>query len=87
MLTDRLTLDKTARICADGSLVVEVRAARTGIQTCRGIKVDPENAHGLRDKASLSVYRPEEEVFARDSLATYVAAPVRPWSQYYQATA
>lgn len=66
----------TARICQDGSLVAEVFAARTGTQQYRGSEVDPENAHGLRDKAMVTVYRPASEVFARDSLASFAAAPI-----------
>lgn len=74
-LTDALTLDKTARICADGSLVAEVFAARTGIQEYLGREVDPT---GTRFKADqiVKVYRPESEVFKSDSLATFAAAPV-----------
>lgn len=75
-LIDTLTLDRDARICADGSLVAEVFAARTGIQDYLGREVDPENAHGLRDAAIVKVYRPESEVFKTDSLATFAAAPV-----------
>ncbi len=75
-LTDTLTLDASARICADGSLVAEVFAARTGIQDYLGYEVDPDNAHGLRDKSTVKVYRPESEVFKADSLATFAAAPV-----------
>lgn len=75
-LTDTLDAATTARICADGSLVAEVFAARTGIQDYLGREVDPENKHGLRDKAVVKVYRPESEVFKADSLATFAAAPV-----------
>ncbi len=75
-LTDTLTLDRDARICADGCLVAEVFAARTGLQDYTGREVDPDNAHGLRDKAVASVYRPEAEVFKADSLATFAAAPI-----------
>lgn len=73
---DDLTLDRSARICADGALVAEVYAARTGLQDYLGREVDPENKHGLRDKAMVKVYRPESEVFKADSLATFSAAPV-----------
>ncbi|WP_241557388.1 DUF2213 domain-containing protein [Croceibacterium ferulae] len=75
---DALTLDasSTARICADGSLVAEVLAARTGLQAYLGSEVDPSNAHGLRDRATVQVYRPASEVFNRDSLASFSAAPV-----------
>lgn len=75
-LTDTLTLDGSARICRDGCLVAEVFAARTGLQDYLGREVDPENAHGLRDKALVKVYRPESEVFKADSLSTFAAAPV-----------
>lgn len=75
-LFDTLTTDGNARICADGSLVAEVRCARTGIQEYLGSEVDPTGALGLRDKAMVRVYRPAEEVFSRDSLATFAAAPV-----------
>jgi len=75
-LRDTIDAASTARICADGSLVAEVYAARTGIQDYLGREVDPENKHGLRDKAIAKVYRPESEVFKADSLATYSGAPV-----------
>jgi len=75
-LVDILTLDASARICADGSLVAEVFAARTGLQDYVGREVDPDNNHGLRDRAIVKVYRPESEVFKADSLATFAAAPV-----------
>ena len=75
-LTDTLDASTNARICADGSLVAEVFAARTGIQDYAGHEVDPANAHGLRDRSAVKVYRPESEVFKADSLATYAAAPV-----------
>ena len=74
-LFDRLTLDKSARICADGSLVAEVLAARTGIQDYARSEIAELPAH-LADKSMISVYRPESEVFKADSLATFAGAPV-----------
>jgi hypothetical protein len=74
-LTDTLTIDQDARICADGSLVAEVFAARTGLQDYLGAEVDPEGSRFKAD-ATVKVYRPESEVFKIDSLATYAAAPV-----------
>lgn len=68
-LTDRLTLDAPRR-CQDGTLVASVRAARTGIQHYRGFEV------GRPELATVAVYRPEAEVFSRNSLATYASAPV-----------
>jgi uncharacterized protein len=74
-LRDNLTLDTaTARICADGCLVANVRAARVGIQDYAGSEVDPTGVKfGARD--TVKVYRPESEVFAVDSMATFAAAP------------
>lgn len=75
-LCDTLDASTNARICADGSLVAEVFAARTGIQDYLGREVDPDNEHGFRDRAAVKVYRPENEVFKADSMATFAAAPV-----------
>ncbi len=74
-LNDRLTFDKDARICADGCLVAEVFAARTGLQDYLGSEVDPQGERFKRD-AVVKVYRPESEVFKTDSLATFAGAPV-----------
>jgi hypothetical protein len=74
-LTDALTLDSTARICADGCLVAEVFAARTGLQDYLGREVDPSGQRFTSDQI-VKVYRPESEVFKADSLATFAAAPV-----------
>lgn len=67
-------LDATnARICADGCLVAEVRAARAGIQTYNRNEVNaPVGFAG----DVVRVYRPEDEVFSRDSMASFAAAPV-----------
>lgn len=71
-LTDTLDADMTARICADGSLVADVRAARVGIQTYLRAETDaPETFTG----DMVRVYRPESEVFSRDSMASFAAAP------------
>lgn len=67
---DTLTLD-APRKTADGFLVASVRAARTGIQQYSGREIDPENKHGLRDKAVVNVYRDEAEVFSADSLRSF----------------
>lgn len=72
---DRLTLDAPRRT-GDGYLVASVRAARTGIQVYGGREVDPDNEHGMRDRATVSVYRPADEVFNADSLASYAHRPV-----------
>lgn len=68
-MTDTLTLDGV-RKTADGYLVADVRAARTGIQIYTGAEV------GKPEVASVRVYRPEAEVFSKDSLSTYAYRPV-----------
>lgn len=72
---DRLTLDAPRRT-GDGYLVASVRVARTGIQIYSGREVDPENKHGMRDRAQVRVYRPADEVFSADSLRSYAHRPV-----------
>lgn len=72
---DTLTLDGLRRT-GDGYLVASVKAARTGVQEYRGSEVDPNNEHGMRDRASVRVYRSEAEVFHKDSLASFAHRPV-----------
>lgn len=72
-LCDTLDATATARICADGSLVADVRGARTGIQLYGPREAEaPDTFTGN----VVRVYRPEDEVFSRDSLASFAAAPV-----------
>jgi hypothetical protein len=68
-LKDRTTLND-ARRTQDGSLVAFVRCARTGCQDYAGYEV------GKPDMAKVTVYRPENEVFSRDSMASFASAPV-----------
>lgn len=58
------------RRTADGYLVAEVRTARTGIQDYAGHEV------GKPEMAVVRVYRPEDQVFAKDSLGSYAHRPV-----------
>lgn len=60
----------TRRKTADGYLVAEARAARTGIQLYAGSEV------GRPDLGMVRVMRPESEVFDRASIATYGTAPI-----------
>ncbi|WP_159975864.1 MULTISPECIES: DUF2213 domain-containing protein [unclassified Novosphingobium] len=72
-LTDTLAATAIARICADGSLVADVRGARVGIQTYSPSEAGaPDTFKG----SVVRVYRPADEVFSRDSLASFAAAPV-----------
>jgi len=67
--TDAATISGT-RTTKDGYLVTEVFAVRTGIQLYAGSEV------GLVDTEVVRVYRPEDEVRAPLSLATFSHAPV-----------
>lgn len=63
------TLSGTRRT-ADGYLTASVRVARTGIQDYAGYEV------GRPDLDVVSVYRPESEVFSKDSLTSYPHKPI-----------
>jgi hypothetical protein len=67
---DTVIFDAQPRITRDGYLVADARTARTGIQTYAGIEV------GRPQMAQVRVYRPEEEVFSKDALASMAHRPV-----------
>ncbi len=60
----------------DGYLVADARVARSGIQEYSGFEVDPDGSLGLRDKAVVRVYRPEDEVFSEGAMRSYAYRPV-----------
>lgn len=66
--TDNAQLANT-RLTNDGYLVATVNCARTGLQTYHSSEVG--KGDGL-----INVYRDEKEVFAHDSLASFVGKPV-----------
>lgn len=66
---DKLILDGVTRT-KDGFMTASVKAARTGIQIYTGAEV------GMPDLATVRVYRPETEVFNKDSLHSYAWKPV-----------
>lgn len=68
-MQDTLTLDGPRRDGA-GNLVASVLCARSGCQDYAGYEV------GKPDMARVVVYRPSDEVFARDSMKSYAGAPV-----------
>lgn len=59
-----------ARTTADGYMVADARIARTGIQQYLGSEM------GRPDLSVVRVYRPEDEVFAKDALASMAHRPV-----------
>lgn len=67
--TDAASIAGTRRT-ADGYLIAEVRTARTGIQDYAGHEV------GKPEMPVVKVYRPADQVFARDSLGSYAHKPV-----------
>lgn len=66
---DTIALD-APRLTRDGYLVSEVRAGRIGIQTYRGSEL------GISDKDIIRVYRPPDEVFNGDAMASFTSLPV-----------
>lgn len=75
LLADRLTLDAPRRT-ADGYLAVRARAARVGVYQYGGNEVDPTNAHGLRDQASVNVLRDDDTVFDATAVRSFLMKPV-----------
>lgn len=69
LFKDRTNLND-ARRTNDGSLVAFARCARTGCQDYAGYEV------GKPELATVSIYRPESEVFSRDSMASFASAPI-----------
>jgi hypothetical protein len=67
--TDTVTV-AGARRTADGYLIAEAKAVRTGIQLYAGDEV------GKPDMRMVRVYRPADEVFADASLQSFTHAPV-----------
>lgn len=72
---DALTLDAPKRT-KDGFLAVRAKAARTGVYQYSGREVDPDNAHGLRDKAVVNVLRDENTVFDTAAVQSFIGKPV-----------
>jgi hypothetical protein len=72
---DHLTLDAPRRT-KDGFLAVRARAARTGVYQYSGREVDPDNKHGLRDKASVNVLRDDGTVFDERAVRSFIGKPV-----------
>jgi hypothetical protein len=68
-VTDRMTMDAPRRT-ADGYLVAEAKFARSGLYDYAGSEV------GKPDKTRVIVYRPEEEVFAEDAMASFAHRPL-----------
>lgn len=75
IFSDALTLDAPKRLNG-GYVAVRARAARTGIYDYAGREVDPENKHGLRDKAVVKVLRDERTVFDDKSARSFIGKPI-----------
>lgn len=69
---DRLIIDDEAKVrfTPDGYMTAMPRVARTGIQIYAGREV------GRPDLERVRVYRPESEVFSKDSLRSYAHRPM-----------
>jgi hypothetical protein len=73
-LADRLTLDKPRRT-KEGFLAVRAKAAKSGVYDYLGHEVDPSGEHFKADQV-VKVYRPEDEVFAKDSVHSFLLKPI-----------
>jgi hypothetical protein len=74
LFADKLSFDHP-RKTADGYLVARARASRSGIYEYLGSEIDPKGEHvGAND--TVRVYRSEDEVFAADSVASFLMKPV-----------
>jgi len=69
LMHDNVMLHDVRRT-SDGYLTAKVKVARTGIQKYRGYEV------GLDHEDEISVYRPAEQVFRKDSLNSYAHRPI-----------
>lgn len=73
-LADRLTLDAPKRT-KDGFLAVRAKAARAGLYDYSALEVGGTE-RGFKATDTVKVYRPADEVFASDSVASFLAKPV-----------
>jgi Uncharacterized protein conserved in bacteria len=75
LFADKLTLDAPRKTSA-GYLVARARAARTGVYRYAGYEIDPQNEHGLRDKAIVNVLRDENTVFDKAAVQSFIGKPI-----------
>jgi hypothetical protein len=68
--SDAVEIAGTQRRQSDGALIVDARTARTGIQTYAGYEV------GKPEIPVVRVFRPAQEVFSTDTLASFAHRPV-----------
>jgi uncharacterized protein len=69
-LTDTLTIQDQPRLIHGGYMVADVRAGRIGIQKYRGVEVNKPDLDLVR------VYRPETEVFNKETMASFTSVTV-----------
>lgn len=74
LFTDALTLGKPRRT-KEGYMAVRARAGRAGIYDYIGREIDPKGEHFAADQV-VKVYRPESEVFAKDSVHSFLLKPI-----------
>lgn len=60
----------------EGYLEANAFVVRTGLQSYQGKEIDPENRLGIRDKAVVTLLRSPEEVFHKDSIASFARKPM-----------
>lgn len=76
LFLDSLILDKaTSKRTKEGFLAVRAKAARAGIYDYLGCEIDKDGAH-FAPNQRVRVLRPPEEVFAKDSVRSFLMKPV-----------
>lgn len=74
--SDRAVIAGTKIRESDGALLADARIARTGVQLYLGSEVDPDNDHGFRDRRVVRIYRPGDEIFSDETMASAAHRPV-----------
>lgn len=74
IITDKLTFDAPRRT-KEGYMAVRARAARSGVYDYLGAEVDPTGTK-FRANDTIKVYRPEDEVFDKRSIQSFIMRPI-----------
>ncbi|NBC37354.1 DUF2213 domain-containing protein [Novosphingobium sp. FSY-8] len=75
LFSDTLILD-VKRQTAGGYMAVRAKVARTGVYDYLGSEIDPQNAHGLRDRGLVKVLRDESAVFDEAAARSFIGKPI-----------
>lgn len=74
IFADALTLD-APRMTSDGYMAVRARAARSGLYDYLGAEIDPAGTK-FKPTETVKVFRAADEVFAADSVRSFIMKPI-----------